>query len=228
MNSKKMIATGRAYAGRLGIAILASLLFAAVTHDVSTQGPLSALDTPLLARFSSIRNAFLDQVMRWASLSGGPSATSVYAALLMTAYLVRRRLAPALAVGAIVYGAALTNIGLKHLMQRGRPVVQYPVMTLETFSFPSGHAAAITVFAGLSCLLLLRSGIAPAALVLGVILTIFWAALVCASRVYLGLHYPTDVIAGVSEAVCWLMVATVVSDGLGIDLRWSRHTRQAL
>jgi membrane-associated phospholipid phosphatase len=227
MNSEKVIATARAQAARLGIAVVAALLVALIAHDVRTEGSLSALDTPVLAWFSSIRNVFLDHLLSWASLSGGPSATSVYAAILIAAYLLRRRAAPALTVGAIVYGAALTNVGLKHLMHRGRPVVEDPLTTLATFSFPSGHAAASTVFGGLVCLLMLRSEfpLSPTALV--VALAISWVALVCISRAYLGLHYPTDIIAGVSEGVCWLMVATLVSDWLGIDLRWSGRTGQA-
>jgi membrane-associated phospholipid phosphatase len=227
MNSETVIATARAQAARLGIAVVAALLVALIAHDVRTEGSLSALDIPVLAWFSSIRSVFLDHLMSWASLSGGPSATSVYAAILIAAYLLRRRVAPALTVGTIGYGAALTNVGLKHLVHRGRPVVEDALTTLATFSFPSGHAAASTVFGGLVCLLMLRSefSLSPTALV--VALAISWVALVCISRVYLGLHYPTDIIAGVSEGVCWLMVATLVSDWLGIDLRWSGRTGQA-
>lgn len=227
MNSEKVIATARAHAARLGIAVVAALLVAAIAHDVRTEGSLSALDTPVLAWFSSIRNVFLDHLMSGASLSGGPSATSVYAAILMAAYLLRRRLAAALTVGATIYGAALANVGLKHLVHRGRPVVEDPLTTLATFSFPSGHAAASTVFGGLVCLLGLRSGLPLGPTILVVALAISWVALVCISRTYLGLHYPTDVIAGVSEGVCWLMAATLVSDWLGIDLRWSDRTGQA-
>lgn len=227
-NSEKIVASEPAHAGRLGIAAVAALLVAVVAHDVRTKGPLSALDAPVLAWFSSIRNVFLDDLMTWTSISGGPSATSVYAAILIVTYVIRCRVAPALVVGAIVYGAALTNVGLKHLMHRGRPVVEDPLTTLATFSFPSGHAAAATVFGGLVCLLLLRSKITLGPMVLGIVLAISWVALVCISRAYLGLHYPTDIIAGVSEGMCWLMVATVAADWLGIDLRWSQHTRPAL
>lgn len=227
MNSENAIAAARAHAIRLSIAVVSALLVAVIAHDVLTEGSLSALDTPVLAWFSTRRNGFLDHWMSWTSLSGGPSATNIYAAILIAAYLLRRRVAPALGVGVLVYGAALTNVGLKDLVRRGRPVVENPLTTLPTFSFPSGHAAASTVFAGLVCLLVLRSGIprGPAALV--VALAISWAALVCISRVYLGLHYPTDVTAGVSEGVCWLMIATLVSDWLGVDLRWSDRAGRA-
>lgn len=228
MNSEKIIATARAHSARLGIAVVAALLVAVIAHDVRTEGSLSALDIPVLTWFSSIRNGSLDHFMTWVSLSGGPSATSVYAAILMAAYLLRRRIASAVTFGAIVYGAALTNVGLKHLVHRGRPVVEDPLTTLATFSFPSGHAAASTVFGGLVCLLILRSGFAPAPAALVVALAISWVALVCISRAYLGLHYPTDVMAGVSEGVCWLMIATLVADGLRIDLRWPNRPGRAL
>lgn len=40
------------------------------------------------------------------------------------------------------------------------------------------------------------------------------------SRVYPGLHYPTDVVAGAAEAILWLTVSITVVERLGIDLRW--------
>jgi undecaprenyl-diphosphatase len=163
--------------------------------------------------------------MTWASLSGGPAITSVYASILIVAYLARRRIAAALAIAMIVYGGALLNIAMKHLAQRARPTLEDPLMALPTYSFPSGHAAASTVFGGLICILVWRSGVQGPRKGTAIACAAAWIALVGVSRVYLGLHYPTDVVAGMAEGLLWLIVSTIAFDRLGVDLRWpAAHT----
>jgi undecaprenyl-diphosphatase len=210
---------------RYAVAFAAALVFAVLAHDVVTHGPLSAHDIAAVAWFSAHRSHALDIWMTLASLSGGPSATSVYAAVLIIAYLVRRRIAAAVTVGLIVYGADVLNVAVKHLVQRGRPIMHGPINALSTYSFPSGHAAASVAFAGLIGLLAWRSGIRGLRGAIVLACAASWVMLVCLSRVYLGAHYPTDVLAGAAEALLWLMVWIGAAERLGIDLRW--HFRVA-
>lgn len=200
-------------------AAMAAMLFAAVTYDVATRGPLSSTDVSAIVWLSNHRAAALDPWMTWASRSGGPSSTSVYAALLIVTYLAGRRFAAALAIGTLVYGSALTNVAVKTIVQRGRPDVASPIAALPTtFSFPSGHAAASVVFGGLVCLLAARAGRSGARIWIVTACALTWAALVCVSRMYLGVHYPTDVLAGAAEALLWLTLWTLAVDRLGIDV----------
>ena len=212
--------TGPVYGARLAIAAASALLFAVVAYDVVTNGVLSERDVQVVAWLGVHGSAALDTLMTWASLSGGPAITSAYASILIVAYLARRRIAAAVAIGTIVYGAAVFNIAVKHLVQRGRPALEGPLMALPTYSFPSGHAAASTVFGGLICLLAWRSGFRGRRAGVAIACAVAWVALVAVSRVYLGLHYPTDVVAGTAEGLLWLMVWTIAFDRLGIDLRW--------
>lgn len=204
----------------MAIAVVSALLFAAIAQDVVTGGVMSEQDVSVVACLQANASAALNAVMTWVSFSGGPAITSAYATILIAAYLARRRIAAALAIATTVYGAALFNIALKHLIQRGRPTLQDPLMTLPTYSFPSGHAAASTVFGGLICILTWRSGLRGTRAVVAIASVVAWVVLVGVSRVYLGLHYPTDVVAGTAEGLAWLMVWTIAFDRLGIDLRW--------
>jgi undecaprenyl-diphosphatase len=125
--------------------------------------------------------------------------------------LIRKRQVTAIfALG--IGGALLLNDSFKLHFHRARPQVPWSIGDEPTFSFPSGHSLFSFVLYGLIAYTLLgrRSPrrapalLAAAALVLGIGL----------SRIYLGMHYPTDVLAGYLTGACWLGGVIL------IDRRW--------
>ena len=100
-----------------------------------------------------------------------------------------------------VPGGVLLNELLKNMFHRGRPALEHPLVKLPSYSFPSGHALAATVFYGFAAILL-WSYIAPRVwrIVIGSAIVVV-ILMVGFSRVYLGAHYPTDVLAGFLEGV---------------------------
>ena len=100
-------------------------------------------------------------------------------------------------IGAITIGlASLANEVLKAFIARARPDVLEPIVEERGFSFPSGHSALGTVAWGVLAVLVMRSRLPLAmrrAIVIGLGILIF---LIGISRVWLGVHYPTDVLAG--------------------------------
>ena len=92
--------------------------------------------------------------------------------------------------------ASLGNSALKLTMARARPDLLEPIIVEHGFSFPSGHSALGMVAYGVLAVLASRSGMplgARRAIIVGLGLVV---ALIGISRVWLGVHYPTDVIAG--------------------------------
>ena len=185
----------------------ALLLFALLAVQLLTDGPLTQVDLEVMLFAAGHRSGWMTTSMLWvAELHRTVPllvATAIVAALL--AWRGHAQWAWSLAV---VPTGMLLNVGLKLLFIRARPVLDEPLVNLTTFSFPSGHAVAATVFYGGLCMLVLaherRRGRRAAAVALAIVMV----ALVCCSRIYLGAHYLSDVLAGVCVGVGWLTAWT--------------------
>ncbi|MGZ5036675.1 MAG: phosphatase PAP2 family protein [Usitatibacter sp.] len=116
-----------------------------------------------------------------------------------------------LSLAVAVPGGMLLNTLLKHVYARARPKWDDPLLTaLTTDSFPSGHAAGATLFYGFLAAYMvwrMKHGWPRALAVLGCALMV---ALVGFSRIYLGVHYLSDVLAAVSMSTVWLVLSLIV------------------
>ena len=111
-----------------------------------------------------------------------------------------------------VPGGMLLNVLLKYVFQRSRPVFEQPLVTLLTYSFPSGHTAAATLLYGFLACYLVKEGRPKALLAWALPACGCMVLLVAASRMYLGAHYLSDVLAAMLEGVVWLAICmTAVS-----------------
>jgi undecaprenyl-diphosphatase len=116
----------------------------------------------------------------------------------------------ALAIALSFGGAWLLWVLVKLLVSRPRPPVEH-LQAVSGASFPSGHATQASAF-WLALVLALRSaGASGMAIAVAVAIALALVLAVAASRVYLGVHYPADVVAGVLLGAGW---ATLVSRGL--------------
>jgi undecaprenyl-diphosphatase len=136
-------------------------------------------------------------------------ATNVAAplCLAMIAWLAaRRRGSAALLVAAVWPGAQVLGAVLKEGFQRARPDFFPHLAPSSGYAFPSGHTTTAVITYGLLAFLLARHLRGRARLVPPILAAVI-AGAVGFSRVYLGVHYPTDVIGGVLLAGAWLIVA---------------------
>jgi undecaprenyl-diphosphatase len=111
-----------------------------------------------------------------------------------------------LALAFAVPGGMVLNVALKFYFQRARPVFEDPLVTLATYSFPSGHTTAATCFYGLLVSYLVIARPAWSVRLGTVAACVAMVLLVAFSRVYLGAHYVSDVLAAMAESVAWLAV----------------------
>jgi undecaprenyl-diphosphatase len=127
--------------------------------------------------------------------------------VLILVLLLRRAQREAALLALAVGGSAALNVGLKFFFHRMRPSVPWALTHEQSFSFPSGHAVAASCFyATITYLLARRRQVrARTALVLIAISIVLGIGL---SRVYLGVHYPSDIAAGYLVGILW--VGTVI------------------
>ncbi|WP_051271547.1 phosphatase PAP2 family protein [Shimazuella kribbensis] len=99
----------------------------------------------------------------------------------------------------------LFNLMLKWIFQRERP--NFSRLIEETgYSFPSGHSMGAFIFYGMLCMIILHFSHANKAKIILISSTLFLVSMVGLSRVYLGVHYPSDVIAGFAAGGAWVTI----------------------
>ena len=182
---------------RVALALFCIAVFALLALQVRLHGPMLELDQAASHWFAAHRDAALTRAMLLVSSVHQTGKLLAFSALLAAALALRRGLAGARPLLVVPLGMLL-NLGLKDLFQRTRPVLQDPLVQIATYSFPSGHAVASTVFYGALCALVFTHTRSRVARTAACAVALVMVPLVCFSRVYLGAHYPSDVLAGVA------------------------------
>lgn len=181
-----------------------------LAFDASVTAALTANRTPEVISFFSYLTKFGD--------------VAVVAALTILSCFFFIRTRHRAYVGALFVtsmGSALSVACLKVYFARARPEDPIALMTLDSFSFPSGHAAAAIVLYGFLIYLAIGVGHVSAIrrIVAGTLVLLI--ALIGVSRLYLGVHYASDVIAGYFVGLLWLAFGMWLARHLG---KASPHT----
>jgi len=159
------------------------------------------------------------------STIGGPSGVGVVFAIVGIALLVTRRYRWLIYLAVTAGGGALLDIELKHHFARTRPDVAEMLRRAQGFSFPSGHAMGSTVACGALAYLALRVLRSWKWKSAALAFAVTFIAAVATSRVYLGVHWISDVGAGVTAGTVWVAFTTVAYETLR-RMRLLRALRQ--
>lgn len=199
-------------------AAAALMLFAWIGGEVR-EGETLALDERIRGMVHQVAAPPLTALMRAASRYGGPSALVPAGLVMALAFLLKGWPRGALLVIVALAGAGLLNGLLKLYFGRVRPDPFFDYPLPGSPSFPSGHALyAASVFGGLAALLSARLRNHLHRILVWTV-AIGLAGLIGLSRVYLGVHYPSDVLAGFAVGVIWV-AAVALGD------RLARHRRR--
>ena len=183
-------------------------LFTAVAEDVYEKEVFS-WDSSVLRLAAEQRSGPLNASFAVVTQLGSTPVMTAAAGLLMLYLALRRRPRDTLFVGVAVGGAALLNVVVKDLFRRPRPDLFHPLAHAGGFAFPSGHTMSSMALAIAVIALTWHTRRRWPALAAAIV----FALLVGVSRVYLGVHYPSDVVAGWALSLALVLVAYAVLYG---------------
>jgi len=190
------------------VALAAVLLFAWLAEMALIGGP-SSFDLGLRGQVHSYAHPRLTQLMWFASWLGSGWVLWPGGALLVGLLDRAGGRRDALLFALAVVGANLINESMKAMFHRPRPEPWFGYPLPSTYSFPSGHAFVSCCFFLCLAEVLIRDRW-PLALKAGTWMAASAITLTIGlSRVYLGVHYPTDVLAGFAAAIVWTTVIRV-------------------
>lgn len=213
----KNTAFGLPFTITLVIAAFFIVNFLGILFTVQSKGLLTQVDTRILNQIPNIRTPTEDILFRAVTMLANTESAIV---LVVATAVVFRRKKQSLLAGFFLFvtaGEEAVTYVIKHLVQRTRPDRLLSLFGEDSFSFPSGHAVRATVLFGLLAYVIFKSYTSVRARAVTLSLYVLSVFLVAASRVYLGVHYPTDVWGGILLGGALL---TLVIGGLEITNRY--------
>ena len=200
---------GRFYAAALATAIAALFGFAALTEDL-LDGELRALNRAVTSAMHAEAHPVLDQVALVLSQAGGIAGTAIATAILFALLLARRRYLDASSLLLVVGGGAALVVVLKRIFRQPRPDLFESLAPETTFSYPSGHSLiSVALYGFLAALIVLDGPRSPGRWLAAALVTLFPLGVMW-SRVYLGVHWISDITAGALVATFWVMVCLML------------------
>jgi len=198
-----------ARAGRLSLwlggAALALLMFVRITREL-IEGDVGAMDRAILLSIASKRTPWLTSAAVDVTALGSITLVVLFSVFTLLVLLALRDRMGALQLLAASAGAGILTLVTKNSIERIRPEEAQQLVIVSGFSYPSGHSVSTSALyltiAIIATRYVQRSG-ARTAMFLAVSAMLI---MVGASRVYLGVHYATDVVSGISLGTAWALL----------------------
>ncbi len=191
--------------GIFGLASCLIVLFVvAKIADEVLEKESFAFDRSLLLWIHSFANPDLDRVMLTITRLGNPHIVTTVVLVCLGILWWRRYRQEAKIFAIACLGAFTLNTGLKLFFTKPRPLLWDRLISETSFSFPSGHALGSLVLYGLIAYLLATRY--PQLSIFIYTLAVILIMAIGISRLYLGVHWPTDIIAGYGIGFLWLTI----------------------
>ncbi len=203
------------------LAIIGSLyIFLKLSHKV-IENEIISFDSTIMNFLHGLHSPLMTTIMKFFTFFGGE--IFIGCAILITILFLyyKRHRKDALIFGFVLFFGIVLNLWLKGFFERARPDL-FAVVIEKTYSFPSGHSMnSFVFFISLSYFVFHNTRNKKLGITLSLLSTVL-VLLVGISRIYLGVHYPSDVLGGYAAGIVWF-VAVLLFEKVVIFLRLFRE-----
>ncbi|MBR2834065.1 MAG: phosphatase PAP2 family protein [Bacilli bacterium] len=182
-------------------------IFAFVVHGLLAD-KLTNFDTTIYSFIISFKSPFLTFFFLFISFLASPSTLVIVSLVIFLIF--KNKKYGLLSLCNLIF-IVLLNQGLKLFFSRERPF-EWMLINEKGFSFPSGHAMVSAAFYGIVIYLMWRTNISKKTKIILTIILSLLIFLIGISRIYLGVHFASDVLAGFTLSVSYVIIATSVID----------------
>ncbi len=203
--------------------LITLFVFVAIADEIVLEHE-NAFDQSISSFIQSFQTDSFTKIMTGVTFFGSSSFLFPAYIVLILYFLIRKK--ARLAVDITMVGLSSTGILFlfKDIFRRHRPLDPL-ISNVTGFSFPSGHSFSSFTFFGLLIYILWEAKIQTGWKVFIAIVLVLFAATIAFSRVYLRVHYPSDVVAGFCLSILWLMISMWILHKADRALVFSKKTK---
>lgn len=194
--------------------VAAGWLFGGIAAAVAGGDTITIIDVDLAHWLHVHATPPWTKFMLFITHAHGVLGITVLSVLLGLVFIWKKEWYWLLAVAVSVGGGMIINVLVKHAFHRARPSFDDPLLMLTTYSFPSGHTAGSTLFYGVLTTYLFYHIRSWRWRVPAVVIAVLMVIAVGISRMYLGVHYLSDVLGAVAEGIAWLALSLTTISAL--------------
>lgn len=205
-------------------------IFGGITEDILAGDPFVQVDRWVIGHVLYFRTPAVTGFMKAVTLLGNGATISLLSLAVMVYLAARRRFAYAAGYLMSVLGGSVLIVVLKAVIHRPRPISGTTLIQVGGWSFPSGHAMMSVICYGIVSYLIIRGVSSWRLRVLTCTVAGFIAFLIGLSRIYLQVHYLSDVVAGYAGGLFWLSICITgleayrrFNSGRGTEAGDARH-----
>jgi len=206
----RRIAPAGMFAVAAGALAILGVAVASLADAASEGDGLTVFDRPTWQWFVDHRSSVATAIAKVVTTVGSTVVMGILAAVVAVLLFLRHRRGDAAMVAAVAAGAGLLVMIGKRVVGRVRPPEQYRLVAETNASFPSGHALASMAIVGVFAVLLVGATRPLGRRIVTILLASVVVALIGASRLYLGVHWATDVLGGWLSGAAWLLLCVLI------------------
>lgn len=201
----------RSYLGvHLTIGLLVSMvfvwIFGGITEDILTGDPFVVVDKWVISHVLYFGAHPVTEFMKSVTFLGSGVTIASSSVIVIVSLALRKRIDYIAGYLTAILGDSILIVVLKEAIHRPRPITETTLIQVGGWSFPSGHAMLSIVFYGIISYFIIRDLKSWRLQVLTCTLAGFLVFLIGLSRIYLQVHYLSDIVAGYAGGLFWLSI----------------------